>query len=388
MAGAHSEGGEQRVEGEIVIRAVGDLLFPSRYVEASGGLGDIDGLGLPAGATFGNLEVPLTEIRQPTSKFIAIRSDPEWVRALRDWQVTVVSLANNHLLDQGVDGAWETTRHLDEVGIAHSGFGANRDEALDPAWVAFPEGEIAFISAAAACPPAYASNDSMAGVAALRVATTIELTDRFLENPGQSPRVKTRVDERSLEPLLTCISRARVRAAAVVVSLHWGVPQQAALADYQQPLAHAVVDAGADVVVGHHPHVLQGVEIYRGRPILYSLGHLVCGADQVEALAGEIRGAVKRQWHLSAVARLRRSAEGAWDIEFLPVAIDETGTPRLPDAREADAVFETLSAASDEFGVEVRRDGGAIRVAAGDGHSEPAATAVPSRPRSGGVQHA
>lgn len=351
------------MEEELIIRAVGDMLFPSKYEASSAALTAIEGVGSPAAMTLANLEVPLTRVQKPTSKFIAVRADPEWVRELRRWQVTAVSLANNHLLDQGVDAAWETAGHLDQAGIAHAGFGANVVEALDPAWLRVPSGEVAVISAAVACPPAYAASDSTPGVAAVRVATAFDVTERLLENPGQPPRVRTCVIDGSLEPLLESIRRARSRAAAVVVALHWGVPQQAALADYQQPLAHAVIDAGADVIVGHHPHVLQGVEIYRGSPILYSLGHLVCGRDQIAPLTAEIVGAVKRQWHISAVARIRRSASGTWGVEFIPVAIGEEGLPRRCDSRDAEAVLDALALGSEQFGVQVFRDAETIRVA-------------------------
>ena len=111
-----------------------------------------------------------------------------------------------------------------------------------------------------------------------RFETDVSITD---EQPGTSPYVHTEVVGGDLAQAVTAVRDARGRSDVVVVSVHWGVPPgwaapfQGVLAGYQRPAAHALIDAGADLILGHHPHTLHGVEIYKDRPICYSLGNFI-----------------------------------------------------------------------------------------------------------------
>ena len=121
---------------------------------------------------------------------------------------------------------------------------------------------------------------------------------------------------------------------------------------FHTDLAHALVDAGADVVLGHHPHVLHGIEFYKGKPILYSLGHLICDIRQVQPLVPELKGPVRVQWNLSAIARV--SLEGdRWSVRLTPISISENGYPMPASETDSSRVHETISHGSEDFDVTV-----------------------------------
>jgi poly-gamma-glutamate synthesis protein (capsule biosynthesis protein) len=94
------------------------------------------------------------------------------------------------------------------------------------------------------------------------------------DQPGTPARIRTHAHRGDLAALLAAIALARKEAGIVLLSLHWGVHMvKGSIAEYQTEVAHAAIDAGADAIFGHHPHIMKGVEYYRGRPIFYSLGN-------------------------------------------------------------------------------------------------------------------
>jgi len=95
-----------------------------------------------------------------------------------------------------------------------------------------------------------------------------------LDQPGTMPRVRTYADPGDLAALVAAIEEVRDQADIVLISLHWGIHMvRGMLADYQRQVAHAAIDAGADAILGHHPHLMKGIEFHRGKPIFYSLGN-------------------------------------------------------------------------------------------------------------------
>ena len=183
---------------------------------------------------FANLESPLGEINS-TSTDMNLCSDPEEVRVLVEGGVDLVSLANNHRDDCSLNGVETTQSYLEPQNIA-SVVMAN-----DPTYLDTPNGK-------------------MAVIAAEDVTSSMDTT-----------------------ALLSSIKSASEKASIVVVAMHWGNEYQAGADDHQQKLAQQIADAGADVIWGHHPHVLQKMEWLGsadGRQVLvvYSLGNLL--ADQ------------------------------------------------------------------------------------------------------------
>lgn len=224
-----------------------------------------------ADATLVNLEIPLTNQGQRTprktpaelarrSQFI-LRADPAHAPHLAEVGVDLVSLGNNHAMDYGPQGLRQMLRLLGKHKIGHAGAGENWSDARKVAVMTLPNGiRVGLVSALA-----------FMSRGALRKNWPAEA-----DAPGLSVLAYDGVvSERAKADLKAWIGRARRDCDFLVVALHWGIEKQTVPTPYQVSLGRAAIDSGADIVWGHHPHVLQGAERYRGKPILYSMGNLV-----------------------------------------------------------------------------------------------------------------
>lgn len=234
-----------------------------------------------ADVAYANLEIPLTDVGVPTSRKLPrdvarkaqfiLKASPLHVTNLADLGLDLASLANNHSMDFGYRAVMQMQRLLDRQRIGHAGAGANLAAAERPAVATTRGGTrvamvsyLAFIGQGAldACSPATATS---AGIATLPFGGTV----------GDAAR----------ERLRRIVSAAKRQGDVVLVALHWGIEKQTTPTPYQVALGRAFVDAGADIVIGTHPHVLQGAEVYRGKPILYSLGNLISSFPATTAVA-------------------------------------------------------------------------------------------------------
>ena len=194
-----------------------------------------------------NLEMAITERGEPYDKEFVFRAPGSAALTLAGAGIDVVSLANNHILDFGSVGLEDTISVLDEVGILRPGAGANNAEAYAPRVLVLDnEIRVAFVSASAIIPGGFSAGAERPGIADAKWAI---------------PRVL-----------------AAVRAAAsgndvVVVSIHWGVERATCPSQYQRDLAQQLIEAGANLILGHHPHVLQPIETFDRTVIAYSLGN-------------------------------------------------------------------------------------------------------------------
>jgi Bacterial capsule synthesis protein PGA_cap len=230
------------------------------------------GISVPTEAIFyANLEIPLTNTSERTKRKTAadiaarnqyvLKAAPEHIKNLVSAGIDVVSLGNNHTMDGGVSGLKQTTSLLDSYHIQRCGAGVNWTDATKPTVVVAPDGtRVAFIS--------YLSFLSLGGLRACTPATAKTAGVAALTLGGKSGPAE-------LERLKKVVSRAKEKADMVVVALHWGIEKQPYPAPFQVSLGRLFVDAGADVVLGAHPHVLQPGELYKGKPIIYSLGNFV-----------------------------------------------------------------------------------------------------------------
>lgn len=203
-----------------------------------------------------NLECALTQSDQPwarTPKVFHFRADPSAVAVLRAARIDAVSLANNHVLDFEEAGLAETLATLDAAGIAHAGAGRTRADAFAPVVLPFGTHRLGLV-AITDNEPGWAATDTRPGVA----------------------YVPTRLDAAPLELVERAIADAR-RAGAdwVVLSNHWGPNMVERPPDQFRRFAHALVDRGVDVFFGHSAHLAQGVEAWRGRPVLYDTGDVI-----------------------------------------------------------------------------------------------------------------
>ncbi len=205
-----------------------------------------------------------------------IRSTPDAVKALTAAGINVVSLANNHALDYGAAGLQQSINLLDHANIAHAGAGRNRVEARRPAILSKNGIRIALLSYTSLCVPAFVATENEPGVAMVRINTTYIPNLRLLQQPGSPMYTKTSGEPEDVEALLNDVRSAKAEADLVLVAWHWGISVSEhwdKLADYQRDLGHAVIDAGANAIIGNHAHKLQGIEFYRGCPIFYALGN-------------------------------------------------------------------------------------------------------------------
>jgi hypothetical protein len=157
-------------------------------------------------------------------------------------------------------------------GIKIVGAGENLAAARKPAIVEAGGTNVGFLAYCSVLPRGYDATPARAGVAPLRARTFYEQVDW---QAGTPPRVVTMANAADLAALEDDVRRLREQADVVVVSMHWGIHfEPGTIADYQYEAAHAAIDAGADVILGHHGHVIKGVEFYRGKPVFYSLGNV------------------------------------------------------------------------------------------------------------------
>ena len=183
------------------------------------------------------------------------------------------TLAGNHIADAGRDGIEDTLEGLHALGIATAGAGMSLDEARRPALADVGGRTVGVLSFNCVGPRDGWARPSKAGCAYVEVLTHYELDHA---GPGGPPRIYTFATPESLCAMRDDIVALREQADVVVVALHKGIGHvRARLAQYERDVAHAAIDAGADIVAAHHAHILRGVEVYRGRPIFHGLGNFI-----------------------------------------------------------------------------------------------------------------
>jgi poly-gamma-glutamate synthesis protein (capsule biosynthesis protein) len=229
---------------------------------------------------FGQLETTVSDRGSPAPNAkLAMRTAPEAARALREAGYDVMSFAGNHCLDWGREAFFDTLDHARAAGLAVCGAGADIAAARAPVIVEMAGGRIAFLAYSSILPTGYWAEAERPGCAPMRAITAYAQVET--DQPGTPARVHTFPDRADLKALRADVRAARARADIVAVSIHWGihfVPSE--IADYQRDVAHAAIDDGADVILGHHPHILKGIEVYKGRPIFYSLGNFAIEQPQ------------------------------------------------------------------------------------------------------------
>jgi len=238
----------------ITIAAGGDVNFGDGVTPTltSRGLdypfGNVGGIFKNADLSFVNLECCISSGGAPVGgKEFCFRGPADSAAALSDGGIKVVSLANNHSKDYGTTAFLDTMAHLKESGVAWCGAGNNADEAYSPTVVEARGKKVAFVAFTGVIPDGWPATAQNPGCATI--------TDR--------------------ERVARTISEARSKADYVVASFHWGIELATAPNEEQRNLARLAIDSGADLVIGHHPHVVQGFELYKNRLIAYSLGNYV-----------------------------------------------------------------------------------------------------------------
>ena len=264
----------------------------------------------------GNLEDPLYRCSAPRRKRNLLGAPPESVTALNYLGFTALNLGNNHVADQGAEGIRKTREVLQSNGIAPFGAGENLETARRPAFAQAKNLSFAFLG--------YAVQDQDVGAEAA--------TD---SREGCVPL--------SLERIEHDIAAARGEATHVVVSLHWGYQYDRFPDPGQMATAHKIIDLGALMVYGHHPHVLQGMERYRHGLILYSLGNFFF-PDFVRTDGVKFQFPKESRGTVAVVCDVGTS--GVQSFSTVPLAVDSTHRIQVLQGRGAARATRSLASLS------------------------------------------
>ncbi len=224
---------------------------------------NVSGLLKQGDVVFANIEAPITESMHSLSKDkkIILKNSPACINALKSAGFNLFSLANNHMLDYYDTGLFDTMKILDQNGFKHSGGGKNLEEARKPAIIEKNGIRLGLLSYTDMAQYVYAGNPAISYAADTGKA-------------GVAPRVYESIQE-DIEAL-------REQVDLVAISLHWGVEESFVITPEQTEFAHKLLDEGADMILGHHPHQFQGIEIYKGKPVIYSMGNFIFDQNDPE----------------------------------------------------------------------------------------------------------
>ncbi|MGH9047745.1 MAG: CapA family protein, partial [Acidimicrobiales bacterium] len=211
-------------------------------------------------------------------EYPAPAAPPENLAALVDCGFEVATLASNHTFDQGPAGVEDTVAELRRLGIKTTGAGMTLDEARQPAKITREGLRVGFLSYNAVGPRESWATPVKAGAAWVNVLSHYELE---MASPGSQPTEYTFVEQSSLEGMQNDVETLAADVDIVSVSFHKGMGfVHAELAQYERALSRAAIDAGAHVVIGHHAHILRGMEIYKGRPIFHGINHFITAYEE------------------------------------------------------------------------------------------------------------
>jgi poly-gamma-glutamate synthesis protein (capsule biosynthesis protein) len=290
--------------------AGGDVMFDRgvrKRMERDGGpvalLSGIAPLLREADVGMANLECPLTERTTAILKRFSFRCDPAIARALKDAGFTAMTLANNHTCDYGREGLMDTARFLEAEGIIALGAGEDRARAAAPRYVESKGIVIALL-----------------GFTDMQPEGLMPMPDL----PGPALAYPAWVEEE--------IRKARGRADVVVVNIHWGAEYEHRPTPRQRVLAARMAQAGADLVVGHHPHVIQSIEMIGDTAVFYSVGNLVFDHARPECME-------------ALMVRMSVGKNRDRTIEAVPVRIIGC-RPRPAASQEAEEIMERVASYS------------------------------------------
>lgn len=288
-------------EKEIVIIAVGDIML-SRNVDKK--MEEYNDYRYPffktadllksANITFGNLESPITPGRDIKTGEMIFRTDPGSVEGLKYAGFDILSLANNHLPDFGKKGIVDTLNYLNEAKIKYVGAGLNEKEARKPKILEIEGIKTAFLAYndSDVVPLSYEAKENQAGTAFMRK-----------------------------EEMLEDVKKAKEISDFLIVSMHSGQEYAKNPNSRQIDFARAAIDAGADLIIGHHPHVIQKIEEYKEKFIFYSLGNFVFDQMWSEATREGLIVKIKIQF--------KEGEDPKAEMRFYKVLIEDFSQPRI-----------------------------------------------------------
>lgn len=306
-------------ECPVTLLFTGDVLL-SDYVLNNYDSSGIEGILSPelldelrnADITVINNEFPFSTrgIQAPDKQF-TFRVDPKYVSILTDMGVDIAGIANNHVLDYGPDALQDTFDTLDAAGIEYMGAGND-------------------LSRASALITKEAGGKTFGFLAASRVIPVVSW-----DVQNSSPGVFTTYDPTKL---IAAIEAAKSSCDYLTVFVHWGIERDEYPQDYQVSMAKQYIDAGADLVIGSHPHVLQGITYYNDKPICYSLGNFIFNRDIPQ----------------TAAVKVTINGENEPEVRLLAATASNARTVLCEDAQKA-TIFDYVESIS--TGITIEKDG-------------------------------
>ncbi|MFC2066626.1 CapA family protein [Chloroflexota bacterium] len=325
--------------------------------------------------TLGNLEGPICERGVGTGSNIygdvntELRMPPEVADILKRAGFSAVSVAGNITMNMGNEGIIHTVANLDRVGVGHAGGGRNIVEARKPAIMERDGVKLALLSYSSIFQPGIApAGENKPGIATVAVSTAYHISPNILYNPGVPPRIITTPNPKDVEAMWEDVRQARAQADVVVVSWHWGatkyansyafgIPVEDApfyVLGYQEEMGRAAIDAGADLIMGHHPHRLQGMELYKGKLICYGLCNLTMSFFEGPNFGVEsviVKGCIDAE-----SKKLTR-------FTIIPLIIpSDTMEPHIVPVSEAGDVIAELAKQSKKYGTRFQVEKGEITI--------------------------
>lgn len=305
----------------------GDIIFSGKagaLLEQKGydySYSALDGMFKKDDLTIVNLETPITTrgVGAKNKQFV-FKGPPKALDALKAAGIDAVNLANNHTLDQGEVGLLDTLKHLNDRGIPHVGAGKNSREAYSAQYFERNGIKIALLGFT-------------------RVMPVIEW-----KAEAAKPGLASVYDSAEA---LKAIAAAKQKADLVVVVVHWGRERMEQYDKTQQGLGRSFIDAGADLVMGGHPHVLQGIEPYKGKWIAYSTGNFIF-----------TRGSVPATWE-TAVFQAECSKQGQCSLTLKPMDA-ELAQPVPMNEADAQLLLHRMQSISSGL-IRVRNDGTVVQ---------------------------
>lgn len=301
-------------------------------------------------------------------------ADARDAHVLKQGGFDVLSFASNHSMDLGARIMMETVDVLKSHGFAVIGVGNNLEEARKPAFVERKGTKVAFLAYCSALRPDHQAWPNKPGVAPMRADTHYRPKNY---QPGMAPQILTFAYRDDLEDAKEDIRKARNEADVVVVSFHWGITFSRIISMYQQEVAYAAIDAGAEIILGHHPHQLKGIEVYKGKPIFYSMGNFAMDLSYEDYqewgklspyfanLTAYHGWEPEPDWSMynfppegrySMIAKCEIADNNVQKAYFLPVLINQNAQPKqvLREDKEFDGFFEYIKEISEEQGLKTK----------------------------------
>jgi len=295
------------LDREVLLMAVGDIYINRE--EPKTAFRDILPLFKDKDILFGNLETTLIDKQLPAmeGRVSPMMANQKMIEGIVEANFDLVSLANNHTTDYGPSGLLKTIKLLDRNKILYVGAGKNIKEAKEPVIITKNNFRIGFLAyEATVWSFGGDAKKERPGVAKINV-------NPLLPYPH--------VAKEDLTGMAQHIKNVKTTVDILIVSLHCGAELTTTLSPHQKSIAHAAVDSGADIVVGHHPHVLQGVETYKGKVICYSLGNFIF--DEEFFYSGE-----------TIIIRAKILSTGM-KISLVPVFLNDKGKLELLEESES-----------------------------------------------------